>query len=196
MSTSYTSIIENGATFQQYALRCARAFGILLHMKDESIDAEIPDEIKLSTVAYHENELKENIEEKNKLLSITESDKIDNVLKHNNDMLCKYRKQKKRISDLMKKYNDMLNQCKKYEPPTKDHIEFKNFMISQIVESIEFDCYPTTKPKEFTSEEYYNLQLKEVNWNIEYHTRKLIEEKKRMVDGNIWIQSLKKSLGI
>lgn len=43
MPTGYTSIIDDNenVTFKEYALRCARGFGALMHLRDESLDKEI-----------------------------------------------------------------------------------------------------------------------------------------------------------
>ena len=48
MPTGFTCDIKDGITFERFALNCARAFGALINMRDDSLDAEIPDEIKPS----------------------------------------------------------------------------------------------------------------------------------------------------
>jgi hypothetical protein len=39
-------MVEKNQTFPQFAMSCARAFGALIEMRDEGMDAKIPDEIK------------------------------------------------------------------------------------------------------------------------------------------------------
>jgi hypothetical protein len=39
-------MVEKNQTFPQFAMSCARAFGALVEMRDEGMDAKIPDEIK------------------------------------------------------------------------------------------------------------------------------------------------------
>lgn len=53
MATGYTYelIDKPETTFEAFALRCSRAFGALIEMREESADAPIPTEIKPST--YH-----------------------------------------------------------------------------------------------------------------------------------------------
>lgn len=43
MPTGYTCEIENGMSFEQFALRCARGLAYLTSMQEESLDAPIPD---------------------------------------------------------------------------------------------------------------------------------------------------------
>ena len=56
MPNMYTADIEEkNITFEQYALRCSRAFDALISLHDEFLGAEIPDEIKPSD--YHLKEV-------------------------------------------------------------------------------------------------------------------------------------------
>ena len=49
---SYTyELVDKKLTFPQFAMRCARAFGALIEMRDDSMDAPIPDEFSPSD--YH-----------------------------------------------------------------------------------------------------------------------------------------------
>ncbi len=44
MPTGYTAMfLENSEmTFEQWALQCSRAFGVLVHMRDEPLGVDIP----------------------------------------------------------------------------------------------------------------------------------------------------------
>jgi hypothetical protein len=55
MPTGYTCIIEDkpDVTFAEYVWRCARAFGALLSMREDSLDAPIPDELKSEDTDYY-----------------------------------------------------------------------------------------------------------------------------------------------
>ena len=57
MPTGYTLDLYDGKdiTFEEFALRCARAFGALISMRDEPIDAPIPERFEPSD--YHLKEL-------------------------------------------------------------------------------------------------------------------------------------------
>jgi hypothetical protein len=55
MPTGYTADIEKGITFEEYALRCARA--CIMEIRDLPWDAPIPDTIEDSGVQYHADQL-------------------------------------------------------------------------------------------------------------------------------------------
>lgn len=57
MPSGYTSDIYHGkdVTFKEFALKCARNFGALMHMRDESLDTPI--RLKNLEDSYHKNEL-------------------------------------------------------------------------------------------------------------------------------------------
>lgn len=50
MPTGYTEAVQSGEVteFRDFALRCARAMGALIMMRDDPMDAPIPDEFKPS----------------------------------------------------------------------------------------------------------------------------------------------------
>lgn len=57
MPTGYTQDLADGkdVTFEQFAMKCARAFGALIEMRDEPMDAEIPK--KFTTPPYYSERL-------------------------------------------------------------------------------------------------------------------------------------------
>lgn len=59
MPTGYTHGVQDGTVteFRDFALICARAFGATILMRDDPMDAPIPDEFQSST--YHLDRLKE-----------------------------------------------------------------------------------------------------------------------------------------
>jgi hypothetical protein len=65
MPTGYTSYIGEGIEFKDWVLKCSRAFGALIEMRDESTDAQIPEAFEPSS--YHVKQIKET---ENKLQSI------------------------------------------------------------------------------------------------------------------------------
>ena len=68
MTTGYTDAVGKGeiTEFKDYALLCARAFGACVSMRDEPLDAEIPEEFKPND--YHEKSLQKARGEDNEFL--------------------------------------------------------------------------------------------------------------------------------
>ena len=192
MPTGYTAEIANGITFEKFVLGCARAFGALISMRDDPNDTEIPDEFKPSS--YHSERLLEAQEEKKNLEKLTVEKIALAASKYNKDQQKEYKRRIKDNNELKQKYTDMLNQVLDWTPPTPDHKELRNFMITQINESIQHDCYEPNKPEEVTPEQWYKAQIDSVNWNITYDTKEAIKEKETCENRTKWVKDLKDSL--
>jgi hypothetical protein len=194
MPTGYTADIEKGITFKEYAMSCARNFGALVMMRDDPHDAEIPTEFEPSD--YNSKALKkaqselgalENIsEDEAAILSINECDA-------ENKMDDEYRIRK---SELRKKYAAMRLQAAMWLAPSPDHQNLKEFMISQIDQSIKFDCpdYAYERKHPRSGKEWLQHKRERILKDIEYHTKGDREERERTRARNLWIQRLRDSL--
>ena len=192
MPTGYTADVQSGKTteFKEYALKCARAF--LVDMRDDPHDAEIrlPELNK-----YHdpelekaENELKMFNECSDELLKVKHESQYRNNLES-------WEKSQKKKREQKSRYERMLWEAENYKPPSDKHVEFKNFMISQLEESIDWDCRPRSKPEMEDFENWKTKTLKDLEWAVEYHTKGLAEDAERFEQGCEWINLLKQSLG-
>lgn len=75
MPTGYTAdLMEKGMEFKPFVLQCARAFGALITMRDDSLDAPIPE--KFEPDDYHIKKLAEAIQEQKRLQSMTDDEKV------------------------------------------------------------------------------------------------------------------------
>lgn len=193
MPTGYTApIINEGITFKQYALSCARAFGALLPMRDEPSNAPIPDEFKASD--YHEKELVKAKKEltdymlldEDALLKLYEYEQQKEIEQHN-----KWNAQK---DEQRAKYEAMLLEAEAYIAPSEDHVGYREFMIKQIKESIDFDCTHFEAPERLSFIDWKSKYLKHLHWAVEYHAKCNDEEVQRTRDRNKWIKQLKESL--
>jgi DNA repair ATPase RecN len=200
MPTGYTCDIEKGISFKKYALDCARAFGALIEMRDESKDTPIPE--RFEPCDYHIKKLKEvnNKMAQLKKLQAESDDKIQaEMIKENdkrtNELMVSINKRK----DLLEKYEKMLKTVESYVAPSKDHIEYKKFMRDQIKESIKFDCnleyfmeclekLPTNCNK------WLEDKINECQYYIDYHTKENLKEIERVEGRNRWIKQLRESL--
>lgn len=177
-------------------LRCARSFGALVHMREESLDAPIPDEILPSD--YHLKAIKEvekklanflahrpKFEELEKRYAKYAEEKRNEILKEN---------EKRQV--LKERYTAILDKAKAWNPPTGEHENLKKFAIDQLEQSIEWDCcdYSSKIP---TKEEWVESKInfdkhlqKELDYHREEHEKAVQLAKLRTE----WIQALKKSL--
>lgn len=191
MPTGYTDKIYNNkeVDFRSYALRCARAFGANILMRDDSIESDIKD---YEVSNYHIEEIEDISKE------------IEDILKWDQDRINEYNREIyiKEIEDYNERLLDKLELKHRYEmvlsevydwvPPTKDHVGLKKFMIEQLKSSIDFDCgYKIDKP---IMRDYYSKKIKDLTWKISYHTDEHQKEIERTKQRNEWNRALKASL--
>ena len=195
MPTGYTADIQKGISFEQYALNCSRAFGALIVMRDEPSDAEIPDQFKPSD--YH---LKAGNEAKQELIEIelmTAEEVSKKALADFNKAEAYRLKKIDECIVIEDRYNEMLVKAHAWTSPSNDHDKLKEFMISQIKESIKFDCgddYYQTPAKELTGEQWRSNRLISLHESIARHVKGYSEEVDRTNGRNEWIELLRDSL--
>jgi hypothetical protein len=103
----------------------------------------------------------------------------------------------RKIRDMREKYENMLEEVISWIPPTTEHHGLKDFMISQIKQSIDFDCrdFYKGKPLELkTPEEWLEDEMKQAQTDSEYHATEWMKERERVEKNNQWIRDLRKSL--
>ena len=195
MSTGYTANIKKGISFKTFALDCAKAFGACITMRDEKSDTPIP---KFKPSIYHREQVKK-IREKIELLENMDVETANTKAKKD------YDKQVNRLKELIletnelhTKYLDMLVKVDKWQPP-HDHNNLKDFMKTQIQESIKHDCddYYEKGLKSvrlFTGIEWLDQKKREAIRDLEYYNKEDKKEKERVEGRNKWIRELRESL--
>lgn len=198
MPTGYTSGVATGEIkdFKTYALQCARAFGACIMLRDEPMSDEIP-EFKASghyeqSLAKAQAELAAftvmNLEEKEALYRKECDDRIDYA--------------KKRIAEnaaQKQRYEDMLKQAREFRAPTSEHNEYAKFLVTQLEESIKFDCDRDYYEKQLVEPsfiEWAKEKVRSLKHQIEYSERAHREELERTASRNKWVKDLKASLGV
>lgn len=198
MPTGYTAYIEDGEITKgkDFLLKCARAFGACIDMKEDNLSVDIPAELKPST--YHKEALERAYLEleKYKTMTLEEAQKIVNEdyeknQKYYTEAIVKNR----RIND---RYTSIRNEIDKWTPPTSEHYNLKKFALEQIDISMNHnmeDYYKKelVKPKK-TAEEYITTMIEGAADNIKYHLKNWNEEVKRTDERNKWINDLRDSL--
>jgi hypothetical protein len=194
MPTGYTSDIEKGITFEQFALSCARNFGALVSMRDEPHDAPIPDEFTPSS--YNADNLLKAQKELGELKALPIDECEKRAMMEYKEELERHEKYLADKRQLQTKYETMLSSAKAWTPPTPDHQGLKEFMIQQIEESIKWDCGTSflTKPKLLTATEWLNKKTEKALHGIEYHSEENAKEVQRTNERTSWVRELKKSL--
>lgn len=199
MPTGYTSEIEKGISFEKFVMRCARAFGALIMMRDESMDAKIPifkPSTYCRTALTSVKKRLKNIRNKKvgEMLDLSAKEAAKDFKQekvYHEETIQKYRK-------LEKQYRKMLDKVFQWQPPTADHEGLKKFMIEQIEDSIRGDCSTEhmREPELLTPEKHFGKKLEKIAWDFAYYQKGWAEELERTRGRNKWVKDLVKSLGI
>ncbi len=198
MPTGYTARIADGVTFKEYALGCARAFGALVTMRDEPRDAPIPEKFGVST--YHADEIDKARAGLTELssLSLAEAQIRADAAKLKD---LEYHERAIANNKVLRgKYEAMLAQAEAYVSPSSEHDEYRQFMISQIQESIEFDCGGDYHQRQIaqlesvTGREWIDSERESLESGLEYHRRELKKEEERAAERSVWVKQLMESL--
>lgn len=199
MPTGYTSSIKDDISFEDFVLRCARAFGPCVHQRDSNA-SERP---KLRTPnEYHKDQLDETKALLETLNKMGGSNRIEYGKSEIQKDIDNFRKNMNEVILLKTKYENMLNSINNWTPPTPEHIELKKFMIDQITQSIKFDCnvsnYIETLDKLSKENplDRYNTNLNRAISDINFFENDCNEELSKVSEANKWILDLYSSLGI
>lgn len=197
MATGYTAEIEKGITFEKFVMQCARAFGACVMMRDDPMDAEIPEVFESSKFHIeHIEEVQETIKDLESMYLSVANDKA--VEEYRQEVI----RHQERISEknaLREKYNAMLSKVKAWQPPTPDHQGLKDFMIQQIESSIDFDCdtewyIKNYSPVLLTGEQWLTDKIAKALKDLDYHTKENQKEIERAEGRTAWIKALRDSL--
>lgn len=195
MPTGYTAPIEEGISFKDFVLRCAKAFGACVTLRDDPMDAPIPDEFRISD--YHEKALAAANSKAQELdgMTLEQAEKMA-AAEHAAEMK-RRQEYKEKNAALMVKYQDMLTQVEAWDPPTADHYELKNFMEKQIRESMRFDgphSYYDEPVKRLTGVEWLEQTRERLFKDIEYQSAEHAKEVERVRVRNAWVKALRDNL--
>jgi len=139
MATGYTIELLNGNinSLEEFAKLCVKAFGSTQHQQDEPLNTPLRKAVvgkenkkairvlKKSIKEFDELTDKQLIEDERKALKQARVDHLSRIVK---------------IKDAKKKLTDLLRETQIWTPPTEKHNNLKEFMISELKDSIEKDC--------------------------------------------------------
>lgn len=144
MPTGFTSPIYDGKdiTFEQFANSCLRAFGISVHWgyRTDIGDYEVPDKIEPSD--YHKKKYDELKAEYDEFINHPKSKKQleKEYIEYVNNVNAKNEKFAKEKNDLRVRYDAMLDKVRKWDIPSEEYQRVKDFMETQLTDSILHDC--------------------------------------------------------
>lgn len=189
-------VAENdNVTLEQFAMRCARQFGALIDMRDEPLDAPIPESFEVDEY-YRKNYEMAKAEYEDFIANPPTDEELE---KKYNDYVAeetekaKQENEKRRI--IRERYEDMLAKVREWQPPTEDHFKLKEFMERQLIYSLEWDC-KEYKPHLITKERFMsNSKESEFLKECMENSKKSLERAIEAVNSkNKWLKDLRESL--
>jgi len=196
MPTGYTSDLYDGkpTSFRAFVLRCARGMGALVTMREDPMDAPIPDSFEPSN---HHAEKEQTARARIvALMQMTDEEMKSSAREEHLKNLAQWESSSHEAKERVGRYQEMLHQVSHWTPPTPDHQEFKTFMIEQLEISIKHDGWVSSEPKEATPEDWKNAAITQAGKDISYHAIEWQKEKQRADERTQWVRQLKGSLPV
>lgn len=197
MATGYTYGVQDGTVteFRDFALKCARAFGALIEMRDDPMDAPIPDAFPVDD--YYEKALASAQARVAELATFTEDDAWIRAGAEYDRALKSWRDAEKRREQEQQRYEAMLDQVLAWEAPEM-LVSLKTFMVEQLQTSISHDCVPLSKyrnePVRQSAQEWLADERASADGSLAYYTEQRERAQARAAERTAWVQALKSSL--
>lgn len=196
MPSGYTAIVaeKDDVTFNEFAWRCARAMGALVLMRDEPIDAPIPE--KFVPDDFYEKEVTLDKQRLDKLTNASQQELLAMYDERHREVDEYYQEHSRTKATMKQRYQAMLKLVRAWDPPTEEHDGFKEFMVNQLQESMDADCYEPEKPgPKMSFEEWRKAEIFHTKRDIERSEERHAEELRRTNARNEWVAALRKSVG-
>lgn len=196
MPTGYTADIKDGISFKTFAMNCARAFGACITLRDEPGGGDkIPEFFEASD--YHAQQVEKARAALAEFHALTPSQHMREASKAWDAAETFRIVRLEELGVQRKAYEDMLAKVKAWAPPTPEHDGLKEFMRSQIAQSIDFDCdesyYAIPTPR-MTGEQWAAKRLAELQRDLAYHQKEHAAEIERAGSRTAWVKALRASL--
>lgn len=208
MPTGLTAPILEGCSFKDFAVQCAFQFGALIDYRDVSSRNRPLLPVKIEPDTYHKEQYLEAVEELSKIQAWAEQDIQSQhaaYLKRFSDQQKKTEAKAKDEATLrLAAYQRMLAKAEQFRPPTSEHRGFKDLMIAQIKQSMEWDCRDAEKEKRWEKEqadyvdhvtskapkEWYAEKVAELAAKRDRHLAGWQLDVRRAEEKSLWIQQL------
>lgn len=193
MATGYVHPVADGkvTTLREFALLCARGMMALVTMRDEPLDAPIPDQLEPNT-AHHDEKLATAKADMERIAGLSVADARKAAAEDYDARLKEYRDWQSSANAEMSRCQAMLERVNAWEGGPEG---LKTFMVEQLNRSIgdgkpvQYDA-PVMK----TADEWQADALRRASRDVAYHTVEREKEIHRTEERNKWLADLRRSL--
>lgn len=198
MATGYTYGVQDGqiTELRPFAMKCARAFGALITMRDEPNDAPVPETLKPDT-GYHDRALADARAEAAKLGTMTAEERAKAAEAAYAKAFDQWKERAEKRDVERARYESMLAQVGAWHAP-EAIAGLKAFMAEQLNTSMHDDCDGDydKEPERISADGWHRHRVAETARSIEYHEKARAEEIARTDERNAWLAALRNSLGM
>lgn len=203
MPTGYTNAIisDEGVSFKEFLTRCSRAMGAFIMQRDDPMD--VPPARSFEPSTYYRDKYQEAQSAYIAAQSMTTQDWENDRESRVKTMRVEAERSMQRDAESKRRYESMLEKCEAWEPPTPDHQGLKDFMISQINETIKFDCLSDWPQSQMATADFMEQQpigqyiedrLTSLAKDRAYREKSWQEEQGRTAGRNAFAEALWKSI--
>ena len=196
MPTGYTVEVVDGkiSDFPTFAKLCARAFGALIHMRDNTISPDWSPIVEPELEIYQQrlDKIAGRIAELEGM-----SDEVADraYIEYAANLDIENERHIARCADQDSRLAAMTEKVRAWAPPTPDHIGMKEFMLEQLRISANGDVRRFyTKPLKMTGPEWRAQQLGREYSEIAITLKSIEDEKSRAESRTKWLTELVESL--
>lgn len=198
MPTGFTAPIAEGKTltFKQFAMRCSRAFGAFVDLRDSDIplDVDIADLPKRLINPYYEKHFIEATLALDELRALTPAQAEERALHDYLSAKERWDARMREGRELNARYDALLAAIDAWQVPTDDHRGLQDFMRQQIDVSKHDPSYDP-EPVQVTAVEWLDASIRQATRTLEFAKKNREEEVERCESNNRWVAELVKSLG-
>lgn len=193
MPTGYTAGVQDGdiTTLEEYALICVRAFA---YYSRDAPAGPLRDPDPPNSDYYHEANERARVELAELASDAYASAAMRREAAERARINAEYAEKK---AETRRRYLAMLDLVCEWQPPTTEHQGLRDFMESQLRESLEFDCpvvgYEMPEPPD-TLPEWRLKRIAKLHDDIAYNTTQIQKENARYAHNLEWARALRTSL--
>lgn len=193
MATGYTwAVVKGSVSFPVFARLCARAFGPLVTLRDEPLDAPLPDVIEPRTAGFDAR-----IAELTADLARVEAMSADECAAAQERERETAAREAARYRERQELGNAhvaaMREQVEKWTPPTPEHDGLKSFMLQQLDVSVA-PLYEFTPPPDLPPEEWRDARKAVIMDSLSRTRRQRVDEVDRAAGATRWLRALRAAL--
>jgi hypothetical protein len=200
MPTGYTDIIDHTpgtVSFNQFAWRCARAFGAFVNMRDESLGKKLTLEDLYSKPGTRcIDKVTEATQEIAKINNMSDGDCEAAAYSDYIEASDRFTKYANENAQMAAKYRAMSMKVMEWKPANEGQNALIKFMLEQLEIGKPYERNPNDRPKKMTGIEWRTMQMNSALKDVSYYTKEHQEDLNRCEERNKWVKGLVDSIGM